>query len=876
MVIKLLKLSIVTMTLISNAFVPPPKIHNLEEDGETIDVTSGNEEETNQELYDVGQTENDVNNVYNQENISEQETLEDHTDYQISNIPSELLTDYIKAIEETCSAKSEEEISEDEEVLQDVNGSEDEEVPQDVDGTVQEETDEMPAIVSNVVMAFRVEPWKEEEVIDITEQIQENTQENVGEVGEVVEIDEDTVSENTDNSEENIPEEPAEQQVEQPVEEPAEQSIEEPIEEQEVFTEPSKYEVIIDTRAYEIDDDTKLFQIETVDDKLVVSEIEYIVMQEEHTDTLSISFTGTDADYMLTKFAKPHVTDFELLAPDAIISVEQNTETPEMFTTEAVEDYEKVIEPVKAYLTELDRELCQPIILQKVNFIANEDINKITDVTYDSETGEEIVNVQSGNVYLTAYNIDYDLSEILYFEAIWVSENLDEVRILNHSVIGNDIYFDMKEPGYIFISEVQWRSADEPKSPFSLSNLLDGFTKTEPSNAAIMLASATTQNNTAVTVSWVGDTVGSRASNAYVHIIHGVLTVNGVAPDENGNVNVTCIYGSTPETQDTCFKVKSDVPADVDWEALNDQAEQIAELKAKLGITEGNLVSGQTFNSKIKTLANGGTTVDWSTNDSNITSFQRSNTAPATTIAAASTGDISAAQDGSVVAWYDNGAIYWYSADTSVSAATDASAMFCGLTSATTINLSGISTFETTNFNNMFAYSSSITTLDMSSFSTSNGTNFNNMFAGCSGLTTLNLSNLLVDHATNMYSMFKNCSNLTTLNISTWDTMNVTDFREMFRGCTSLTTLDIGNFDMEKAAYVNTMFQNCSNLTTIYVSPTFWNIPAAATGSNMFDGCTSIVGGASTTYDANHVDKTYAHIDSASNPGYLTAKSGGA
>ena len=44
----------------------------------------------------------------------------------------------------------------------------------------------------------------------------------------------------------------------------------------------------------------------------------------------------------------------------------------------------------------------------------------------------------------------------------------------------------------------------------------------------------------------------------------------------------------------------------------------------------------------------------------------------------------------------------------------------------------------------------------------------------------------------------------------------------------------------------------------------------------MFKNCTNLVGGKGTTYDANHVDKTYAHIDGGpSNPGYFTAKNAG-
>ena len=41
----------------------------------------------------------------------------------------------------------------------------------------------------------------------------------------------------------------------------------------------------------------------------------------------------------------------------------------------------------------------------------------------------------------------------------------------------------------------------------------------------------------------------------------------------------------------------------------------------------------------------------------------------------------------------------------------------------------------------------------------------------------------------------------------------------------------------------------------------------------MFFNCTSLVGGQGTTYDANHIDKAYAHIDGGpSNPGYFTDK----
>ena len=63
------------------------------------------------------------------------------------------------------------------------------------------------------------------------------------------------------------------------------------------------------------------------------------------------------------------------------------------------------------------------------------------------------------------------------------------------------------------------------------------------------------------------------------------------------------------------------------------------------------------------------------------------------------------------------------------------------------------------------------------------------------------------------------------------------------------------------------MFDGCAALATITASD--WS--ATVTSGNMFNGCTSLVGGNGTTYDADHTDAAYAHIDTADNPGYFTA-----
>ena len=68
------------------------------------------------------------------------------------------------------------------------------------------------------------------------------------------------------------------------------------------------------------------------------------------------------------------------------------------------------------------------------------------------------------------------------------------------------------------------------------------------------------------------------------------------------------------------------------------------------------------------------------------------------------------------------------------------------------------------------------------------------------------------------------------------------------------------------------MFQKCTSLKTIYVSDK-WNMGSVTDSSYMFYGCTSLVGGNGTTYNASYIDKTYARIDTAGTPGYFTKKS---
>ena len=106
------------------------------------------------------------------------------------------------------------------------------------------------------------------------------------------------------------------------------------------------------------------------------------------------------------------------------------------------------------------------------------------------------------------------------------------------------------------------------------------------------------------------------------------------------------------------------------------------------------------------------------------------------------------------------------------------------------------------------------------------------------------------------------------------NTSEVTRMDAMFSRCYKLTSLDLSSFNTANVMDLSEMFSNCSALKTIYVGDG-WRLSdmAQTVSRNVFNGCTSLVGGKGTAYDASHVDAGYAHIDGGpSNPGYFTEK----
>ena len=235
---------------------------------------------------------------------------------------------------------------------------------------------------------------------------------------------------------------------------------------------------------------------------------------------------------------------------------------------------------------------------------------------------------------------------------------------------------------------------------------------------------------------------------------------------------------------------------------------------------------------------------------------------------------------------------------------TNMSNMFCHCWSLTSLDLSNFNTKNVTNMGGMFSECTGLKSLNLSGFNTSSTRKMSSMFDLCKSLTSLDLSNFNTENVEDMSYMFAFCEALTSLDLSNFDTSNVCNpsdwlvdgFIGMFSGCSSLTSLNISHFNIEKADCLMGMFQYCSSLTSLDLSSfntkNIWNYEDMFTeceklktiyvGTNwdtegdkdkMFEGCVSLVGGAGTTFDADHIDATYAHVDGGpSSPGYLTLK----
>lgn len=105
---------------------------------------------------------------------------------------------------------------------------------------------------------------------------------------------------------------------------------------------------------------------------------------------------------------------------------------------------------------------------------------------------------------------------------------------------------------------------------------------------------------------------------------------------------------------------------------------------------------------------------------------------------------------------------------------------------------------------------------------------------------------------------------------------NLRGVREMqhtFNSYEGLAEIDLSGLDPSSLEDLTYTFGECGSLVTIRVDAN-WALPSSGvSGFQTFCQCTSLVGGAGTTYASSRAGYQYMRIDGVGGVGYLTAKS---
>lgn len=142
-------------------------------------------------------------------------------------------------------------------------------------------------------------------------------------------------------------------------------------------------------------------------------------------------------------------------------------------------------------------------------------------------------------------------------------------------------------------------------------------------------------------------------------------------------------------------------------------------------------------------------------------------------------------------------------------------------------------------------------------------------------LSSIDLTHFVTDNVETMQAMFAGSTQLYSLDLSHFNTPNLTNTSYMFSMNAVdpiLTTIDMSSFDMSHVTTTDGMFQGNDMLKTVYCNCDCSASSVLASSNNMFNGCTRIVGGNGTTYDASHIDASYARPDAAGAKGYFTGQ----
>ena len=243
------------------------------------------------------------------------------------------------------------------------------------------------------------------------------------------------------------------------------------------------------------------------------------------------------------------------------------------------------------------------------------------------------------------------------------------------------------------------------------------------------------------------------------------------------------------------------------------------------------LTSGQDFNSKLKTLANGSSkTYDYQDTKVKSISFYSNGNLPEgytkEQLNLLSSIDVSSDNNGTIKAYWDGKEkIYVYSDDqiamnSSTGTTSSGYYTFYYFAGMQTIDVSQIDTSNMKSMESMFQYCYNLTSADLRAFDTSNVITMYRLFHTCRKLESVDLSTFVTTNLEIMSSMFNECQKLTTIILPNFDAPKLRSMAYTFYHCTNLATLDLRNINLSGVTNRNSTFVNVPTSVTIYLKDT--------------------------------------------------------
>ena len=256
------------------------------------------------------------------------------------------------------------------------------------------------------------------------------------------------------------------------------------------------------------------------------------------------------------------------------------------------------------------------------------------------------------------------------------------------------------------------------------------------------------------------------------------------------------------------------------------------------GFSYATLVTGSTFNSRIKDLANNTTNATSSTDNTSILRVAFEVGADVSTIT--NGVDVSADEDGSILATFDKGTITVWTSRDGIKTGPTGSYLFSRLKALTGLDHpEHLNTGESTTLRNMFHYCVALKTIDVSWIKTDNATNITSFFNHCEELTAVDISAWNPAKVTELSYLFNACGNCKSITLGeNFKQIKAPSYYCLFLSCKSLTSVDEENLNFSATTNINKLFSQCSALTELDFSAA--DAPSLAKADSAFYNCSKL------------------------------------